>query len=181
MRRLIFLLPVAVFLALAAVIADFMLSGRDPRLLPSTLIDKPAPQFSLPAIEGFTKQAPGLSTKDLAGKVTVINFFASWCVPCRVEHPVLMRIAAQNLVPLYGVNYKNKTKDATDWLEELGNPYERIGQDITGRAGIEWGVYGLPETYIIDKEGRIRYRHVGPLFPEVFKETIMPLIEKLRR
>lgn len=176
MPRGLFLLPLALFLGLAVYFAIGL--TKDPRLLPSALIDQPAPEFNLPPL---LPDLPGLATSDLGGEVKLVNYFASWCVPCRVEHPVLMRIAAQNLVPLYGVNYKNKTKDATDWLEELGNPYARIGQDITGRAGIEWGVYGLPETYIVDKEGRIRYRHVGPLFPEVLKETIMPLIEKLRR
>ena len=176
MPRTLFLLPLVLFLGIAAYFAIGL--TKDPSILPSALIDKPAPEFDLPPL---MTGRPGLASSDLGGEVSLVNFFASWCVPCRAEHPLLMRITEQNLVPLYGINYKNKKKDALDWLDELGNPYRRIGQDSTGRAGIEWGVYGLPETYIIDKDGRIRYRHVGPLFPKDLKETIMPLIERLRR
>ncbi len=181
MRRLIFLLPVAVFLALAAVIADFMLSGRDPRLLPSTLIDKPAPQFSLPAIEGFAKQAPGLSTKDLAGKVTVINFFASWCVPCRVEHPQIVALAEDRDIQVFGINYKNKAVNAIDWLKRYRSPYARIGADLDGRVGIEFGVYGMPETFILDRTGRIRFKHVGAILPEHLEKLILPIIRELKK
>ena len=176
MPRVIFLLPLVLFLGLAGYF--YMGLATDPRQLPSALIDKPAPEFDLPAL---LSDLPGLAKGDLGGDVKLVNFFASWCVPCRAEHSLLMRIAELNLVPLYGINYKNRKEAAIDWLDELGNPYQRIGQDLTGRAGIEWGVYGLPETYIIDKQGRIRYRHVGPLFPEHLKDTIMPLIEALRR
>jgi cytochrome c biogenesis protein CcmG/thiol:disulfide interchange protein DsbE len=176
MPRVIFLLPLVLFLGLAGYF--YMGLATDPRQLPSALIDKPAPEFDLPAL---LSDLPGLAKGDLGGDVKLVNFFASWCVPCRAEHSLLMRIAELNLVPLYGINYKNRKEAAIDWLDELGNPYQRIGQDLTGRAGIEWGVYGLPETYIIDKQGRIRYRHVGPLFPKVLKKTIMPLIEELRR
>jgi cytochrome c biogenesis protein CcmG/thiol:disulfide interchange protein DsbE len=177
MPRVFFLLPLVLFIGLAGYFAISL--TKDPSILPSALIDKPAPGFDLPAL---LSDLPGLAKKsDLGGEVKLVNFFASWCLPCRAEHPLLMRIAELKLVPIYGVNYKNRKEDAIDWLDELGNPYQRIGQDLTGRAGIEWGVYGLPETYIIDKQGRIRYRHVGPLFPKVLKETIMPLIEELRR
>jgi cytochrome c biogenesis protein CcmG/thiol:disulfide interchange protein DsbE len=176
MSRILFLLPLALFIGLAGYLGYGL--TQDPGVLPSALVDKPAPEFELPAL---LSDVPGFVRADLGGEVKLVNFFASWCVPCRAEHPLLMRIAELNLVPLYGINYKNKKEDAVDWLDELGNPYQRIGQDLSGRAGIDWGVYGLPETYIIDKQGRIRYRHVGPLFPKVLKETIMPLIEELRR
>ncbi len=180
-RRIIFLLPVLVFLALAAVIADYMLSERDPRLLPSTLIDKPAPQFSLPAIEGFAKQAPGLSTKDLPGKVTVINFFASWCVPCRVEHPQIVALARDKEIQVFGINYKNQAKNAIVWLTRYRSPYARIGADLDGRVGIEFGVYGMPETFILDRTGRIRFKHVGAILPRHMKETILPVIRELKK
>ena len=176
MPRALFLLPLLLFLSIATYFGVGL--TKDPGVLPSALIDKPAPEFDLPPLMA---DRPGLARSDLGGEVTLVNFFASWCDPCRAEHPLLMRIAKQNLVPLHGINYKNVKKDAVDWLDELGNPYQRIGQDQSGRAGIEWGVYGLPETYIIDKEGRIRYRHVGSLFPEDLENIIMPLIERLRR
>ena len=176
MPRLLFLLPLVLFLGIATYFAIGL--TKDPGLLPSALKDKPAPAFDLPPLQS---DRPGLAKSDLGGEVKLVNFFASWCVPCRAEHPILMHITKQNLVPLYGINYKNKKEKAINWLEELGNPYRRIGVDQSGRAGIDWGVYGLPETYVIDKQGRIRYRHVGPLFPEHLKDTIMPLIEALQR
>ncbi len=176
MPRFLFVLPLILFLGLAVYFGIGL--TKDSRMLPSALIDQPAPAFDLPPL---LSDLPGLATSDFGGEVKLVNFFASWCIPCRAEHPILMFITEQKMVPLYGINYKNKVKDATDWLEELGNPYQRIGRDESGRAGIEWGVYGLPETYIIDKQGRIRYRHVGPLFPEDLKETIMPLVEALRK
>ena len=111
----------------------------------------------------------------------LINVFASWCLPCRIEHPILMRFAALKIAPLYGLNYKDKKQDALAWLDELGDPYERIGSDLSGRAGIEWGVYGVPETYIVGRDGRIRYRHVGPISARDFKQTILPLIEELKK
>jgi len=180
-RRIIFLLPVLVFLALAAVIADFMLSGRDPRLLPSTLIDKPAPQFSLPPIKGFGDQATGLSTKDLRGKVTVVNFFASWCIPCRVEHPQILALAQDKDIQVFGINYKNKAENAVNWLKRYRSPYARIGADLDGRVGIEFGVYGMPETFILDRTGRIRYKQVGAILPKHLKNIILPIIRELKK
>jgi cytochrome c biogenesis protein CcmG/thiol:disulfide interchange protein DsbE len=177
-KRLIFLLPVVGFLAIAGVIAWFMLSGRDPKIIPSALIDKPAPEFSLPSLDGA---AGGLTTAHLKGQVSVLNVFASWCIPCRVEHPQIARIGKIPGVRLYGLNYKDKPDKARAWLAELGNPYHRVGADRDGRAGIEWGVYGVPETFIIDADGRIRYKHVGPIMPRDLIKTILPIIGELRR
>lgn len=176
MRRLLFVLPVLIFGAIAAYFAVGL--TKDPRELPSALIDKPAPDFDLPPL---IAAKPGLAKTNLGKEVKLVNFFASWCVPCKVEHPVWMRFVETHNIPLYGINYKDAKKDAVAWLGQLGNPYKRIGQDRDGRVGIDWGVYGVPETYVVDKEGRIRYRHVGPMGPDVLKETILPLIAELKR
>lgn len=176
MPRLLYLLPLVLFGAIAAYFAVGL--TKDPRKLPSALIDKPAPDFELPPLYDAK---PGFARTDLGGEVKLVNVFASWCVPCKVEHPVLMRFSEQNATPLIGINYKDAKKDAVAWLGKLGDPYRRIGQDLSGRVGIEWGVYGVPETYVVDREGRIRYRHVGPVLPEVLTDTILPLIEELKR
>ena len=180
-RRILFLLPVLGFLTLAGVIAFFMLSGRDPRLLPSTLINKPAPQFSLPAIAGWAKAPPGLATKDLKGKVTVVNFFASWCVPCRAEHPQITALSSDKDIRVFGINYKDKSGAATAWLQRYGNPYARIGADLNGRVAIDYGVYGMPETFILGRNGRIRFKHVGPILPQHLREIILPVIRELKK
>lgn len=176
-KRLVFLLPVVGFIAIAAVIAYFMLSGKDAKIIPSALIDKPAPEFSLPSIDGA---AGALGTAHLKGQVSLLNVFASWCIPCRVEHPQITRLGKVPGVALYGLNYKDKADEAKAWLERLGNPYHRIGADTDGRAGIEWGVYGVPETFIVDATGRIRYKHVGPVMPRDLEEIILPIIESLK-
>ena len=176
MSRALFLLPLVLFLGIATYFAIGL--TKDPSILPSALIDKPAPEF---ALEPLKTDKPGLAKADLGGEVALINVFASWCVPCRAEYPVLMRLAEEKTVPIYGINYKDGKTAALAWLDELGDPYQRIGHDLSGRAGIEWGVYGVPETYVIDREGRVRYRHVGPIFPETLEETILPLLEELRR
>jgi len=176
MPRVLFLLPLLLFLVLAAYFGVGL--TKDPGVLPSAMIDRSVPQFELSPLHS---DQPGFAKSDLMGKVSLVNFFGSWCVPCRAEHPLLMRIAEQNLVPIYGINYKNKKEEALAWLNELGNPYTRIGRDMTGRVGIDFGVYGLPETYIIGKQGRIRYRYVGPLYPEAMEKEILPRIEALRR
>lgn len=174
-RRLLFLLPLVVF----AVLAGYFLIGldKDPRIVPSALIDKPVPDFDLPPLLDDT---PGLATADFGGKVALVNVFASWCIPCRAEHPIITRLAEEGVVEVYGLNWKDKKADATAWLKELGNPYHRIGHDLSGRVGIDWGVYGVPESYLIDKAGRIRYKHVGPIFSDTLKETLMPLITDLQ-
>lgn len=163
MKRVLAFLP----LVLAALIGAFawwgLTSGRDPNAIPSVLISQPVPEFELPPIEGV--DTPGLSQSDLreAGEITVVNFFASWCLPCRAEHGVLTRMADEQGIRLVGVNYKDKPEDAAAWLDELGNPYLRIGSDQSGRAGIEWGLSGVPETFVIDASGVIRHREVGPV------------------
>lgn len=176
MRRLLYILPV-VLLGLLAALAYLRL-GKDPSVLPSALIDRPAPEFALPPL---LDGVPGLATADLRGQVALVNIFASWCAPCRVEHPVFLRLKEEGRVAIYGINYKDKPEDATAWLQRLGNPYTRIGADREGRASIEWGVYGVPETFVIDREGRIRYRHVGPVQPRDLEEKILPLLAELQK
>jgi cytochrome c biogenesis protein CcmG/thiol:disulfide interchange protein DsbE len=169
--------PLAIFLALAALMGGFIVSsgffGYDSRALPSALIGKPAPATELPTLreggQGFDAAAltaPG---------VKVVNVWASWCVPCRVEHPELVKLAATG-VPVYGINYKDEPRNATRFLDSLGDPYDRIGVDRNGRAGVEWGVYGVPETFIVDGEGRIAYKHVGPIQNDDLEKKIIPAI-----
>ncbi len=179
--RLSFILPVAVFVAVAAMFAIYLYQvgflGKDIKELPSALIDKPAPKLSLPPIDG---DGPGLSSADLKDKVSLVNVWASWCPPCRVEHPILMRLSAEG-IPIYGINYKDKPADARKFLADLGNPFRAIGADRSGRAVIDWGVYGYPETFIIDQAGRIRYRHVGAIYPRDLDEKIYPILKELKR
>jgi cytochrome c biogenesis protein CcmG, thiol:disulfide interchange protein DsbE len=173
-RRLIFLAPAAFF---AALLVAFAIGLRhDPHLLPSALIDRPAPDFALP---GLFETGDGLGRKDLAGRVTLINFFASWCAPCREEHPQLMVLARQPSVALDGVAYKDKPEDSRRFLDRLGNPFRHIGLDRDGTTAIDFGVYGVPETYVVDGAGHIRYRHVGPLTADDVKEKILPLIDQI--
>lgn len=177
-NRLLYLLPVALF----AVVAGYFLWGLDPSRNPREilLIDKPVPEFALPPLEGAGK--PGLSTQDLTdGEVTLVNFFASWCLPCRVEHKYLIELAEKNGVRIAGVNYKNDPRDARAFLAEFRSPYWLIGADADGRVGIDWGVYGLPETFVVDGTGRIRYRHVGALDAYTMTEVILPLVRELSR
>jgi cytochrome c biogenesis protein CcmG/thiol:disulfide interchange protein DsbE len=175
MKRIFFLLPLVIFLGMVFYFAISL--TKDPRILPSALLDQPVPAFDLPALK---PEKPGLATDDLKGKVTIVNVFASWCVPCRAEHPLWMKLAESGEVPIHAINWKDQRAAAVNWLRELGDPYSRIGHDIDNKAGIEWGVYGVPETYVIDREGRIRYKHVGPLFPETYMEVIAPLLKELR-
>ncbi len=175
--RLVYLLPAVLFLGLAAVIAYFMASGKDPRVIPSALIDKPAPEFSLPPLPGRTN---GLARADLEGRVSVVNVFASWCVPCRAEHPQIARLAEDEQIAVHGLNYKDEPEKALAWLERMGDPYARIGADRDGRVAIDWGVYGVPETFIIDRKGRIRHKHVGPIMPDDL-ERLRRVIEALKR
>jgi cytochrome c biogenesis protein CcmG/thiol:disulfide interchange protein DsbE len=175
-RALPFLVPLAIF-ALVAVFLALGL-GLDPRRVPSPLVGKPVPEFSLPPLKGRTE---GLSSRDLKnGEVSLLNVFASWCVPCRDEHPLLMELHRRAIVPIHGINYKDDPDAAARWLAELGDPYARAGADLDGRAGIEWGVYGVPETFVIDREGRIAYKHIGPISPEAMQERILPLVRKLQ-
>lgn len=171
-----FLLPVFAFVGLAVALGWGL--TRDPRILPSALIDEPVPEFDLPAVKGRTR---GLATADLKGEVSLVNIFASWCVPCRAEHPLLVELNRRGIVPIHGLNYKDRPDDASDWLDQLGDPYTRTGADVDGRVGIDWGVYGVPETFIIGRDGRIAYKHVGPLTVETVEDVLLPIVESLKR
>jgi cytochrome c biogenesis protein CcmG, thiol:disulfide interchange protein DsbE len=177
MKRLIFVLPLVVFAAVATWLAIGL--TRDPSLIPSALVDRPMPIFSLPALAGAG--VPALGDADIKGQVALVNFFASWCVPCRIEHPILMRLAAENRVAVFGVNYKNDAGEAVAWLRNLGNPFRAIGYDREGKVAIDWGVYGVPETFVIDRQGRVRHRHVGPITARVLNETLAPLLAELAK
>ncbi|MFC4174093.1 DsbE family thiol:disulfide interchange protein [Microvirga sp. GCM10011540] len=166
--RLLFLLPVAVFAVLAGLFL-VRLGGEDPSRLPSALINKPVPTFSLPPLEGLTangQPVPGLSNEDLKGRVTVVNVWASWCAPCRQEHPLLVDLAKDPSIRVVGINQKDDPDNARRFLGSLGNPYAAVGTDRNGRASIDWGVYGVPETFIVGPDGTIRHKHIGPLTPE---------------
>ena len=175
-HRLFFLLPLAVFVGLAATFLFGL--GRDPSLVPSPLIGKSVPVFSLPPLQG---RAHGLSSDDLKGKVSLVNVFASWCVACREEHPLLMALKEHAIVPINGIDYKDKPADAAAWLAAMGDPYARIGADLNGRVAIDWGVYGVPETFVIGRDARIAFKQIGPITPQVLDKTILPLIARLRR
>ena len=174
-RRWPYLLPIAICLAVGV----FLYLGlyRDPTLVPSPLVGKPVPQFSLDPVKGRTL---GLSSRDLRGEVSLVNVFASWCVACRQEHGLLLALQREGVVPIHGLNYKDAPDDAAAWLDALGDPYTRTGADLDGRAGLDWGVYGVPETFVVDRDGRIAYKHIGPVTPRVLDETILPLVRDLR-
>ena len=174
MKRLVFLVPLAALIALAVVLALGL--NRDPRKVPSPLIGKPAPAFSLTRLDDPGKT---ITRDDLRGKVWMLNVWASWCVACREEHPVLIAFSKKDLVPIYGLIYKDQRDDGRAWLARFGNPYKSSLFDGEGRVGIDFGVYGVPETFIIDKTGTIRLKHIGPLTPDVIATEIEPLIKKL--
>ncbi len=169
-----FLLPLGLFLVLAFFLALGL--KLDPREVPSPLVGKPAPGFQAPALG-----RPEITIKrdDLLGKVWLLNVWASWCGACRDEHPVLVEFARRKLVPIYGLNYKDKREDGLGWLTQFGNPYTESVFDPEGRIGIDYGVYGVPETFVIDREGVIRYKHIGPITPEVLRDKLEPLLRKL--
>ena len=175
MKRLMFILPLTAFVALLAYFAIGL--QRDPSNIPSVLIDKPAPQFDLAAIEG---REIGLSTDDLKGEVSLVNFFGSWCVSCRIEHPLLMQLAAEDEIPIYGIDWKDPPGAGAAWLERHGDPYTLIGDDADGRVAIDFGITGAPETFIIDQDGRIRYKYAGPITPQIWEQDLLPVIRKLR-
>ncbi len=171
-----FLIPLALFIALAVFLGIGL--TKDPRLLPSPLINKRAPDFNLPRL---FQPKQKISQKEFIGKVSILNVWASWCGACREEHPFMVKLAKKHEVTIYGLNYKDNRKDAQRWLAYYGgNPYTAIAFDQSGRTGIDWGVYGVPETFIIDKKGRIRYKQVGPLYPEIWQKKLLPIIKKLQ-
>ena len=173
-RKLFFLLPAALFAVLVVAFAIGL--NHDPSLLPSALINRPAPNFALP---GLYDPGKGLARKDFGRGVTLVNFFASWCAPCREEQPALMTLARQPGVTLDGIAYKDKPADARRFLDDLGDPYRQIGLDQDGTTAINFGVYGVPETYVVDGTGHIRYRHVGPLSEQDVDYKILPLIARI--
>ena len=175
-RRWLALLPVAAFMALVALFLAQLMSGRDSAVIPSALIGAPAPATDLPPLD--TTGLPGLSSAAFAGKVTVVNVFASWCAPCRQEHPLLMQLAADKRITLAALNYKDTPENALRFLGSLGNPFAAIGVDQTGAAAIDWGVYGVPETFLVGKDGRILFKYVGPFTPDSMETMMLPQIEK---
>ena len=174
--RLFFVAPALAFVGL--VITFIAGLHYDPSLVPSPLIGKHAPSFDLPPLPGHKY---GLSSADLIGQVSLVNVFASWCVSCRDEQPLLVALKQQQIVPIDGIDYEDKPVDADRWLAAMGNPYGRIGSDTTGRVAINWGVYGVPETFLVGPDGRIAYKQVGPITPQVLTEKILPLVAELRK
>ena len=174
MRAFKFALPLAIFVALVAFFAVGL--TRDPREVPSPFIGKPAPAFTLTQLHD---EKVAFTPADMKGKVWLLNVWASWCVSCRVEHPLLVQMARGKVVPIVGLNYKDKRDDGLRWLAKFGNPYVLSAYDDEGRVGIDYGVYGVPETFVIDKQGVIRYKQIGPVTPEALEKTILPLIRKL--
>lgn len=175
-RRLIVLLPLLVFLGLAGLFLSQLLSGRDISEVPSALIGLPAPRTNLPPLEG--SNLPGLDSSQFAGRVTLVNVFASWCAPCREEHPVLLALSQDKRFVMAALNYKDRPENARRFLGDLGNPFQAIGVDEAGRTAIDWGVYGVPETFVIGKDGKIAYKYVGPLTPETAQTLLLQQIDK---
>jgi cytochrome c biogenesis protein CcmG/thiol:disulfide interchange protein DsbE len=176
-KRLLFLLPLAAFVVLAGYLALGL--TRDPHVLPSVLINQEVPAFDLAPIKGRDR---GFRRDDLMGQVSLVNVFGSWCVACRIEHPFLLRLKAEGRVPVHGIDWREEDADAGPaWLARLGDPYALIGADPHSRAAIAFGVTGAPETFVVDKLGFIRYKQIGPLTPEVWEQTVGPMIEELRR
>ena len=182
-RPWLILAPLLLFCAMAVMFA-FALTKGDPSKLPSALIGRQAPPLELTAIEGLqdgARAVPVLTSETLQqGQVTVVNFWASWCLPCIEEHPLLIELAQRTKVPVAGVNYKDAAANARRFLGRYGNPFAAIGADTTGRTAIEWGVYGMPETFIVDAEGRVAYKHVGPISRDTLERAMLPTIARLK-
>jgi len=177
LKRQVYILPLAIFAVLAVYFAIGL--TKDLRILPSVLKNQSVPNFYLPPIEGRDR---GLSSKDLVGEVSLVNIFGSWCDACRVEHPFLMQIRAEKRVPLHGIDWLEKNPGAgAAWLAKLGDPYTFIGDDPESRAAIAFGVSGAPETFVVDKRGVIRYKHIGPMSEGLWQETLLPIIAALRK
>jgi cytochrome c biogenesis protein CcmG/thiol:disulfide interchange protein DsbE len=174
MKRWQFIVPLALFVVLLGFLGVGL--NLNPREVPSPLINKPAPAFALPRLDDPSQT---IALKDLAGKVWMLNVWASWCVACREEHPVLVEYSRRATVPVYGLNYKDTRDEALGWLARFGNPYTASLSDTKGLVGIDFGVYGVPETFIIDKQGVVRFKHIGPVTPQVLRERIEPLLKEL--
>src|SRR5262245_8164683 len=170
-----YLIPLGIFVVLVIFLGLGL--GLNPREVPSPLIGKPAPVFQLSQLK---QPNQAFAAKDMLGKVWLLNVWASWCVSCREEHPVLLDLAKSNVVPIYGLNYKDKSPDALAWLARFGDPYTLSVVDGDGRVGIDFGVYGVPETFVIDKAGVIRYKQIGPVTPQALEQKILPLVRKLQ-
>lgn len=170
-----FVIPLAAFLVIVGILYAGL--GRDPREVPSPLVGKPAPPFMLPKLHEDGKK---LGPTDMKGQVWLLNVWASWCTACQIEHPLLIELAREKVVPIVGLNYKDKPEEAKAWLGKLGDPYVASVADRDGRVGIDYGVYGVPETFVIDGEGVIRYKQIGPVTAEVLRKKIVPLVRKLR-
>ena len=180
-RPFLVLLPLVIFAALAALFLIRLEFGVDPELIPSVLVGKAAPDFDLPPLAGLAANSaavPGLKKADLLGHVTLVNIFASWCGPCRQEHPLLAELAKDSRIRLVGINYKDKPENARRFLDDLGNPYAAVGVDSEGRTGIDWGVYGVPETFVVGPDGIIRYKFIGPISEDGLAKVLKPEIEK---
>ena len=174
MKTLKYVLPLAVFVLLAAFLAVGL--KHDPREVPSPLVGKPAPAFRL---EQLQDAKLAFAPEDMKGKVWMLNVWASWCVSCRVEHPLLVDMSRRGIVPIVGLNYKDKRDEGMQWLAKLGDPYALSAFDVDGKVGIDYGVYGVPETFVIDKDGVIRYKQIGPITPEALEQKILPLLKRL--
>ncbi len=175
MQRLKLFIPLIVFALVAGLLLTSL--GRDTQFIPSTLIDKPMPEFSLGVL---SDQGNRYGKEAIIEDVSLLNVWASWCFACRIEHPVLTRVAAEHQVPLYGLNYKDEPADALRWLQQFGNPYVKSFMDIDGTLGIDLGVYGAPETFVLDRNRVIRYKHVGVIDDKVWRDTLLPIVEELR-
>jgi cytochrome c biogenesis protein CcmG/thiol:disulfide interchange protein DsbE len=171
-----YLIPLIVFLGVVIFLAIGL--TLDPREVPSPFIGKPAPRFLLPQV---AEPGDTLGNENLKGQVSLLNVWASWCVSCHQEHPILIQLAKQDIVPIYGLNYKDEREAALGWLRQFGNPYRTSAFDADGKVGIEWGVYGVPETFVIDKQGVIRYKQTGPVTEEILQKKLLPLIRQLQQ
>lgn len=179
MRRLLYLLPVAVF----GILALFFLRGLtlNPREIPSVLINRPVPEMNLAPLPGRGDQT-GLASADLKGRVSLVNIYGSWCIACVQEHPYLMKIKQTGIVPIHGIDWRDDPVEGAKWLKKHGDPYDRVGVDpAPGRTAIDFGVTGAPETFIVDKAGIIRYKHIGPVTPDVWEKTLLPIIKELSK
>ncbi len=172
MNRLVLAVPLLLFAGLALLLYQGI--GKDPSIVPSPLIDKPAPEFDLPDLK---EPEQSISTTSLGGEAYLLNVWASWCFACRIEHEVITDIAESGVIPVYGLNWKDERPDALRWLTQFGDPYRGSAHDLSGRVGIDFGVYGAPETFLIDADGHVRYKYVGPLTPEIVQNELLPRID----